>query len=85
MIAHSFSLCKIGTIDGVHDIDEERRDSGADWRFICCRGAFGVAYSEAAAARRSGMQRVVACDNVRIGEEEENECAWREHDGSEID
>lgn len=54
-------------------MDEEGRDSSADWRFICCSGAFGVAYSEAAAASPSGMQSVVACDKVRVGEEEQNE------------
>ncbi len=55
-------------------MDKEGRDSSADWRLIGCSGALGVAYSEAAAASPSGMQSVVARYNVRIGEEEQNEC-----------
>ena len=62
-------------MESVHDVDKERRNSSADWRLICCSGAFRIAHSVATATSRSGMQSVVACDDVRVGEEKQKDCS----------
>ena len=62
----------MGAIEGVDNIEKERSYRSADWRFICCGGAFGVACSVRTAARDSRMQRVMACDEVGIGKKERN-------------
>lgn len=74
----------MSAIQSVDYVDEERRNSGADWRFICCSGAFRIAPSVAAAASRPGMQNVVARDEVRVGKEEQNECVRWAHRENKI-
>lgn len=85
MSALSVPFCQVRAIECVHDVNKEGRKSGANWRFICCRGAFRFACCVTAAATRSGMQVAVACSDMRVGEEENSECGWYKHNESEVD